>query len=122
MMYSKKVLDLFKNPKNVGKMKDYDGMGQVGNPRCGDIMHLYIKVKDNIITDISFETFGCIAAITSSSVITEMVRGKTIEEALKITKDDVMRELDGLPPIKIHCSILALDALEEAINDYKNKQ
>jgi len=122
MNYSKKVLDLFKNPKNIGKMENYDGVGKIGNPVCGDVMHLYIKVKDNIITDISFETFGCIAAITSSSIVTEMVKGKTIEEALKINKDDVLRELDGLPDIKIHCSVLSIDALKQAINDYKSKQ
>jgi len=121
MAYSKKVLDLFRKPRNAGKMKDYDGVGKVGNPVCGDVMWLYIKVKDDVIIDITFETFGCIAALASSSIITDMVKGRSIEDALKIVKDDVLNELDGLPPIKIHCSVLSIDALQEAIYDYLSK-
>lgn len=121
MTYSKKVLKLFRKPKNAGKMKDYDGLGKIGNPICGDVMWLYIKVKDSVIADITFETFGCIAAIASSSIVTDMVKGKSIEDALKISKDDVLKELKGLPPIKIHCSVLSIDALHEAIYDYLSK-
>jgi len=124
MAYSKKVLDLFKKPRNSGKIKNYDGRGKVGNPVCGDVMWLYIKVKDDVIIDITFETFGCIAALASSSIITDMVKGRSIEDALKIVKADVLNELDGLPPVKIHCSVLSIDALQEAIYDYlyKNKK
>lgn len=117
-MYSQKVLKCFKNPHNVGKIKNPDGIGKVGNIICGDVMWLYIKVKDNIITDIKFETFGCVSAIATSSMITDLAKGKTLSEALKITKTDVVENLDGLPPVKIHCSILAIDALAEAIYDY----
>lgn len=121
-MYSKKLMDLFMNPHNMGKIENPDGVGKVGNPICGDVMYLYIKVKDNKIEDIKFQTFGCAAAIATSSIITDMAKGKTLEEALNITKDDVADEVGGLPPIKMHCSNLAADALHAAIEDYKNKQ
>ena len=121
-MYSEKVMDHFANPRNVGEIIDADGIGKVGNPQCGDVMWLYIKVKDNIITDIKFKTFGCGAAIATSSMITELARGKTIEEAKKISRQDVAESLDGLPPVKMHCSNLASDALREAIKDYEAKQ
>lgn len=121
-MYSEKVMNHFKNPHNMGNIKDPDGVGEVGNPICGDIMKLYIKVNDNIITDIKFETLGCGAAIATSSMITDMAKGETLEEAVKITRQDVADELGGLPPIKMHCSNLAADALKKAIEDYKNKQ
>ena len=120
--YSKKVMELFTNPKNVGKIEDADGIGEVGNLHCGDIMKLYIKVKDNKIIDIKFETYGCASAIATSSMITEMAKGKTLEEAVKITNEDVADELGGLPAIKFHCSNLAADALKAAIEDYKRKQ
>lgn len=120
-MYSKKVMEHFRNPKNMGEIKDADGVGIVGNPVCGDIMTIYIKVKDDKIADIKFKTFGCGAAIATSSMITELAKGKTLDEALKITRDDVADELDGLPPIKMHCSNLAADALREAIKDYRKK-
>jgi len=121
-MYTEKVKDHFLNPRNVGEIKNPDGFGKVGNPVCGDVMAIYIKVKNNRITDIKFKTFGCSAAIATSSVLTEMVKGKTIDEALKITRNDVANELGGLPAIKMHCSNLAADALREAIKDYKNKK
>ena len=121
-MYTEKVKDHFLNPRNVGEIKNPDGYGKVGNPVCGDVMAIYIKVKNNRITDIKFKTFGCSAAIATSSVLTEMVKGKTIDEALKITRNDVANELDGLPLKKMHCSNLAADALQEAIKDYKNKR
>ena len=118
-MYSEKVLEHFKNPKNVGEMKDADGMGTVGNPVCGDMMSMYIKVKDDKIEDISFKTFGCGAAIATSSMTTELAKGKTLDEAMKISRQDVAEALDGLPPVKMHCSNLAADALHEAIKNYK---
>ena len=118
-MYSEKVLEHFKDPKNVGEMKDPDGMGTVGNPVCGDMMSMYIKVKDDKIEDISFKTFGCGAAIATSSMTTELAKGKTLDEAMKITRQDVAEALDGLPPVKMHCSNLAADALHEAIKNYK---
>ncbi len=121
-MYSKKVMEHFRNPHNMGEIKDADGIGTVGNPVCGDLMTIYIKVKDNKIEDIKFKTFGCAAAIATSSMITDLAKGKTIDEALKITRDSVAKNLDGLPPIKMHCSNLAADALHEAIKDYKKKQ
>jgi nitrogen fixation protein NifU and related proteins len=121
-MYTEKVMDHFQNPRNVGEIKDASGVGTEGNPVCGDLMTIYIKVEDNIITDIKFKTFGCGAAIATSSMITEMAIGKTIEEALKITRNDVADELEGLPPVKMHCSNLAADALKAAIADYKMKQ
>jgi nitrogen fixation protein NifU and related proteins len=121
-MYSEKVMDHFQNPRNVGEIEDASGVGTEGNPTCGDLMTIYITVEDNIITDIKFKTFGCGAAIATSSMITEMAVGKTIEEALEITRNDVADELEGLPPVKMHCSNLAADALKAAIADYKMKQ
>lgn len=121
-LYTKKVMDHFMHPKNMGEMKDPDGVGIAGNPRCGDEMHMYIKVKDNKITDIKFKTFGCASAIATTSVTTELAKGKTLEEALNISKELVAEELDGLPPIKMHCSNLAADALKAAIQDYRKKQ
>ena len=121
-VYSEKVMEHFANPHNVGEIPNADGIGKVGNPQCGDVMWLYIKVKDNIITDIKFKTFGCGAAIATSSMVTELARGKTLEEAKKISRQDVADSLDGLPPTKMHCSNLASDALREAIKDYEAKQ
>lgn len=121
MDYSEKVMDHFANPRNCRKIEDADGVGTVGNPTCGDLMTIYIKVDDDKITDISFQTFGCGAAIATSSMITEIAVGKTIDEALNITRNDVASELDGLPPIKMHCSNLAADGLRAAIEDYQNK-
>ncbi len=122
-MYSDKVMDHFANPRNSGEMENPDGVGTVGNPTCGDLMTIYIKVKDDVIEDISFQTFGCGAAIATSSMITEIAIGKTLEEALKISRNDVAEELDGLPPVKMHCSNLAADALKAAIdNYYENNQ
>ncbi len=120
-MYSEKVMDHFKNPRNVGEIPDADGIGEVGNPACGDIMKIYIKIKENRIEDIKFKTFGCGAAIATSSMVTEMVKGKTIEEALSVSNRQVAEALDGLPPIKMHCSNLAADALHAAIEDYRKK-
>jgi nitrogen fixation NifU-like protein len=119
-LYSEKVMEHFKNPRNVGEMENPDGVGRVGNPVCGDIMELYIKVKDGIIVDAKFKTFGCGAAIATSSMVTEMVKGKSIEKALKISNKAVAEALDGLPPIKMHCSVLAEEALKSAIEDYLN--
>ncbi len=119
--YSEKVLDYFRNPRNMGKIQDPDGIGKVGNPTCGDVMWIYIKVKDGIITDCKFETFGCVAAIATSSVLTELAKGKNFEQALKITNKDVANELEGLPPIKMHCSLLAEEGLKSAIEDYRKK-
>ena len=121
-MYSDKVMENFKNPKNTGEIPEADGVGTVGNPVCGDMMTMYIKVKDNRIEDIKFKTFGCGAAIATSSMTTEMAKGKTLDEALKITRKDVATELNGLPPVKMHCSNLAADALHAAIEDYYKKQ
>ncbi|PIP74818.1 MAG: iron-sulfur cluster assembly scaffold protein [Candidatus Levybacteria bacterium CG_4_9_14_3_um_filter_35_16] len=125
--YSEKVLEHFKNPHNYGKMKNPSAIGEVGNIVCGDVMYLYIKVGKNskqkeIIKDIKFETYGCAAAIATSSVITDLVKGKSIDEALKINKDNVIKSLEGLPPIKIHCSLLAVDALKEAIYNFLVKE
>jgi len=117
-MYSEKVMEHFQNPRNVGEIPDADGIGTVGNPICGDVMRLYIKVKDGIIQDAKFKTFGCGAAIATSSMVTEMVKGKSVEEALKISNKAVAEALDGLPPIKMHCSVLAEQALKAAIDDY----
>ncbi len=122
MQYSEKVMDHFQNPRNVGEMKNPDGIGHVGNPVCGDIMELYIKVEDNVIVDAKFKTFGCGAAIATSSMVTELVKGKTIEDALAISNKAVAQALDGLPPIKMHCSMLAEEALKSAIEDYLKKQ
>jgi len=121
-MYSEKVMEHFQNPRNVGKLENPDGVGKQGNPVCGDVMELAIKVKDNKIKDAKFQTFGCCAAIATSSIITEMVKGKTLEEAEKISKKAVAEALDGLPPAKMHCSNLAADALHAAIENYKEKQ
>ncbi|GAW92686.1 Fe-S cluster assembly scaffold protein NifU [Calderihabitans maritimus] len=121
-MYSEKVMDHFTNPRNVGEIENADGIGEVGNPVCGDIMRIYIKVEDGVIKDIKFKTFGCGAAIATSSMVTEMVKGKTIEEALKVTNKSVAEALDGLPPQKMHCSNLAADALHKAIEDYQKKK
>jgi len=121
-MYSEKVLDHFKNPRNVGELEDADAEGTVGNPVCGDMMTMYIKVKDDRIEDVKFKTFGCGAAIATSSMTTELAKGKTLEEALSISRQDVADALDGLPPVKMHCSNLAADALHEAIEDYRGKK
>jgi nitrogen fixation NifU-like protein len=121
-VYSEKVLDHFRNPRNMGEIPDADGVGTVGNPVCGDLMSIYIKVKDNRIEDIKFKTFGCGAAIATSSMITELARGKTLEEAMKISRGDVADNLGGLPPIKMHCSNLAADGLHAAIQDYLKKK
>ena len=122
-MYTKKVIEHFTNPHNYGKIKSADGIGKVGNPVCGDIMKVYIKAdkKKNIIKDIKFETLGCAAAIATSSMITDLAKGKTLDEAMKISNKDVAESLEGLPPMKMHCSNLAADALHKAIEDYKNK-
>lgn len=120
-MYSKKVMEYFMNPKNVGEIEDADGVGTVGNPRCGDIMKIYLKIEDNIIREAKFKTFGCGAAIATSSMLTELVTGKPVEEALKITNQAVADALDGLPPVKMHCSCLAEEALQAALWDYAQK-
>jgi len=121
-MYSEKVLDHFKNPRNVGEIKDADAEGTVGNPVCGDMMTMYIKVKDDVIEDIKFKTFGCGAAIATSSMTTELAKGKTLDVAMEISRKDVADALDGLPPVKMHCSNLAADALHEAIKSYREKK
>lgn len=121
-MYTEKVMDHFTNPRNAGKIEDADGVGEVGNPTCGDMMTIYITVKDDKIDDIKFETFGCGAAIATSSMITEIAKGKTIDEAYAISKKDVAESLDGLPPIKMHCSNLAADGLQAAIDDYRSRK
>lgn len=121
-MYSDKVMEHFQNPRNVGEIEDADGVGTVGNPVCGDLMTIYIKVKDDVIEDIKFKTFGCGAAIATSSMVTEMAMGKTIDEAMEITRNDVAENLEGLPPVKMHCSNLAADALHAAIDNYKEKK
>ena len=118
-MYSEKVMDHFMNPRNVGEIENADGVGQVGNPKCGDIMKMYLKIENGIIQDAKFKTFGCGAAVATSSMATELVKGKTIEEALKITNKAVAEALDGLPPVKMHCSNLAEEAIKAAIEDYK---
>jgi len=120
--YTEKVLEYFRHPKNMGKMENPDGVGRVGNPVCGDVMQIFIKVKDNIIQDIKFETFGCGAAIATSSVITEMAKGKTLEQAEAITNQQVVEFLGGLPPVKKHCSLLAEQGLKAAIADYRSRQ
>jgi len=121
-MYSEKVMDHFMHPRNVGEIPDADGIGEIGNPVCGDLMTFYIKVKDNVITDVKFKTFGCGAAIAVSSMISEMAKGKTLDDVMQITNNDVAAELDGLPPQKMHCSNLGADALHKAIEDYRNKK
>jgi len=121
-MYSAKVMEHFRNPRNMGEIPDADGVGVVGNPVCGDMMTIYIKVKDDRLVDIKFKTFGCGAAIATSSMITELAKGKTLEESLKLTRKNVADSLDGLPPIKMHCSNLAADGLHAAIEDYLKKK
>jgi len=121
-LYSEKVMEHFRNPRNVGEIPDADGVGTVGNPVCGDMMTIFIKVKDGKIEDIKFKTFGCGAAVATSSMVTELAKGKTLEEAMKITRADVADQLGGLPPIKMHCSNLAADALHSAIEDYRKKK
>lgn len=120
-MYSEKVMDHFSNPRNVGELADANGIGTVGSAACGDIMKMYIRVENDVIQDVRFKTFGCGAAIATSSMATEMVRGKSLEEALKITNKVVMEALDGLPPQKVHCSVLAEEAIQAAIEDYRRK-
>ena len=122
MEYSEKVMDHFMNPRNVGKLEDADGVGEVGNAKCGDIMKVYIKVEDGILTDVKFNTFGCTSAIATSSMATEMIKGKSIEEALRLTNKAVAEALDGLPPVKMHCSVLAEEAIKAAIEDYMKGQ
>ena len=117
-MYSEKVMDHFSNPRNVGEIPDADGVGTVGNAKCGDIMRMYLKVENGVIRDVKFKTFGCGAAIATSSMATEMVKGKTLKEALQLTNKAVAEALDGLPPVKIHCSMLAEEAIHAAVEDY----
>ena len=121
MEYTEQVMDHFMNPRNMGEMEDASGVGTVGNAKCGDIMRIYIKVENDVITDVKFKTFGCGAAIATSSKATELVKGKTLDEALQITNKQVMDSLGGLPPVKVHCSVLAEEALHAAIQDYKDK-
>lgn len=120
-MYNEKVLKAFENPQNVGEVENYNGIGTVGNATCGDIMQITLKIEDNIIKDAKFKTFGCAAAVASSSTATTMIIGKTVEEALALTNADVIKELDDLPAQKIHCSVLAEEAIHKAIEDYKSK-
>ena len=126
-MYSKKVMEVFRKPCNMGEIKDADGIGKVGNPMCGDVMEVFIKAGrnkkgENIIKDIKVKTFGCVAAIVTSSILTDLVKGKTFEEAKKVGKDDIIKEIDGLPPQKVHCSVLAHEALAKAIEAYEKKR
>jgi nitrogen fixation protein NifU and related proteins len=121
-MYSEKVMEHFRNPRNVGEIVDANGVGEVGNAKCGDIMKIYLKVEDNIIKDVKFKTYGCGSAIASSSMATELIKGKTIEEAWSLTNKAVAEALDGLPPVKMHCSVLAEEAIHKAINDYRKNQ
>ena len=121
MLYSEKVMDHFRNPRNVGEMEDADGIGEVGNAKCGDIMRMYIKVKDNIITDVKFMTFGCGSAIATSSIATEMIKGKSIDDALDLSNKAVVEALGGLPAHKVHCSVLAEEAVKAAVKDYYDK-
>ena len=118
MMYSEKVMDHFANPRKVGEIPDANGVGEVGNPKCGDIMKMYLKIENNVLVDVKFKTFGCGAAIATSSMATELVKGKTIEEALQLTNSAVVEALEGLPPVKIHCSVLAEQAVKAALSDY----
>lgn len=117
-MYSEKVMDHFANPRNVGEIPDANGVGEVGNPQCGDIMRMYLKIENGVITDVKFKTFGCGAAIATSSMATTLIKGKTINDALKLTNRAVMEALDGLPPVKVHCSVLAEQAVKAAVSDY----
>ena len=121
-LYSDIVMDHFMHPRNVGEIENPDGVGQVGNAKCGDIMKMYLKIRDNVIQDVKFETFGCGSAIASSSIATEMIKGKTIDEALKLTNKAVVEALEGLPPIKVHCSVLAEQAVKAALSDYYRRQ
>lgn len=121
-LYSDKVMDHFRNPRNLGFMEDANGVGEVGNARCGDIMKMYLKIEDNIIEDVTFETFGCGSAIASSSMATELIKGKSVDEALQLTNKAVTEALDGLPPQKLHCSVLAEEAIKAAIDDYNAKK
>ncbi len=121
-LYSEKVMDHFRNPRNVGVLEDADGVGEVGNPVCGDIMKIYLKIENEIIVDVKFETFGCGSAIASSSMATELIKGKPLSEALKLTNKAVTEALDGLPPQKLHCSVLAEEAIKKAVKDYYDKQ
>ena len=122
MLYSEKVMDHFSNPRNVGEIENADGIGEVGNAKCGDIMKMYLKIDNGVITDVKFKTFGCGAAIATSSIATEMVKGKTIDDALKLTNKAVVEALDGLPPVKLHCSVLAEQAMKSALSDYYRRQ
>ena len=121
MIYSEKVMDHFRNPRNVGEIEDANGIGEVGNAKCGDIMKIYLKVEDNIIKDVKFKTFGCGSAIASSSMATELIKGHTVDEAWDLTNKAVAEALDGLPPVKMHCSVLADEAIHKAINDYRKR-
>ena len=121
MLYSEKVMDHFENPRNVGVIEDASGVGEVGNPVCGDIMRMYIKVENGVISDVKFKTYGCTSAIASSSLVTELIKGKTLEEAEQLKNTAIAEELE-LPPVKIHCSILAEDAIKAAVEDYRQKQ
>lgn len=122
MNYSEKVMDHFTNPRNVGEIENADGIGEVGNAKCGDIMKMYLKIDGNVITDVKFKTFGCGAAVATSSMATEMIKGKTIDDALSLTNKAVMEALDGLPPVKVHCSVLAEQAIKAALTDYYKRQ
>lgn len=122
MNYSEKVMDHFANPRNVGELTNANGIGEVGNPKCGDIMKMYLNIEDGIIKDVKFKTFGCGAAVATSSMATELIKGKTIEEALKVSNKAVMQALDGLPPVKVHCSVLAEQAIKAAVSDYYTKK
>ncbi|WP_434293553.1 Fe-S cluster assembly scaffold protein NifU [Clostridium botulinum] len=121
-MYTEKVMDHFRNPRNVGEIEDANGIGEVGNAKCGDIMKIYLKVEDNIIKDVKFKTFGCASAIASSSMATELIKGKTLEDAWQLTNKAVAEALEGLPPVKMHCSVLAEEAIHKAINEYRVSQ
>ena len=122
MAYSEKVMDHFANPRNVGKLEDASGVGEVGNAKCGDIMKMYIKVENDVITDVKFNTYGCASAIATSSMATEMIKGKPLSEAMKLTNKAVIEALDGLPPAKVHCSVLAEEAIKAALADYYRRQ
>ncbi|APH16059.1 FeS cluster assembly scaffold protein NifU [Clostridium sporogenes] len=121
-MYTEKVMDHFRNPRNVGEIEDANGIGEVGNAKCGDIMKIYLKVEDNTIKDVKFKTFGCASAIASSSMATELIKGKTLEDAWQLTNKAVAEALEGLPPVKMHCSVLAEEAIHKAINEYRVSQ
>lgn len=120
-LYTETVMDHFTNPRNMGEIKDFDGVGEVGNAKCGDIMKIYLKIKDNVIEDVKFETFGCGSAIASSSMATEMIKGRTVDDALKVTNKDVVNALGGLPAHKLHCSVLAEEAIKSAVRDYYDR-